>query len=875
MSLKVVNLFRPAVRACWITTYNLDLGLFDGFLFNRLGDPPLNVTVLADGHHHDETLAALTVDEPWRIDRVNRRWLLRPVHHIPTFHPKTLLFVEASKTTLLVGSGNLSYSGLDAGKEVFTIFTSETSEGRAAISGWHVWMRDLLDRLDDPLLRRRFSDLHTHLPTLPAPGGGFVHNLYQPLLGQFVDAAPSSVRTLLLTAPFFDTELDAVGELLTALQPVQVELFLADHAKIDGAQLQAIAQAAPGSFRLRRYEQAAFVHAKLAGAIGPDGHGVLLSGSANLSNAALVRSSGGLPPGNVEVGVLAALPGEQIQAAFTDPGKLDAVEVSLDAFATHTADYDGPDQHAPAIRLLAAHRREDRSITFQISNADGRPLELEPTQPEVVDAHVTDGKTVVALDDTEQLSGRLVWLVDSHGAALSNRVVVTETAELERHLNARASSSSQPPSELYLPDLDTPLGAVLMMLHENYIMDVTETDALAGAERAAGSEDTGDDADSELWDRLARDTLAYDPRASSYRGSATRTGNDGRLLELLATMLARSPAEVRDRFDNVIAFPVPHPETEDPEGDDGDGDGPAAGYRWADSTRIRIRARNVLKRWAAAIGDERLLWLDAAAPAVNYQIMIDALSVLTSINRIPEQGGLTDDDLTDLLELTCRAIASIWPKLDTDTRSRIDEHTIAATTALVAFAVRHGPDRRSRTLRWQPLLIRLRSLGLVLASDKASLYLSVVFEHTCSTDGLARTLQDVIDFLDDPEWIRRIQQRLDLTNVRFDQPAAGQLLDVLLHSHGIERPLADPRTPQLLDAIRAYRNASRIALHSSSGNWRLVLCFGDHATLKAPWLDGDDGYVESLERVSDSRIEQIINSGSSLAELFLPEHRAA
>lgn len=873
MSLKVVELFRPAVRACWVTTYNLDLGLFDGFLFNRLGDPPLNVTVLADGHHHDETLAALTIDEPWRIDRVNRRWLLRPVHHNPTFHPKTLLFAEESKTTLLVGSGNLSYSGLDAGREVFTTFTSETSEGRAAISGWHAWMRELLDRLDDPLLRRRFSDLHTHLPTLPSPGGGFVHNLHDALLGQFVDAAPTPVQTLLLTAPFFDTDLQAVGELLRVLQPEQVELFLADRSKIDGAKLQALAEAAPGRFRLHRYEQAAFVHAKLAGAIGPDGQGVLLSGSANLSNAALVRTAGGLPAGNVEAGVLAELPGEQIEAAFTDAGRLDAHEVALDVFATHTADYDGPDQQLPAVRLLAANRREDRSITFQIPNADGRPVELEPAHPDVTDAQVTDGTTVVALDNTDQLSGRLVWLVDSHGTALSNRVVVTETAELERHLTARASSSSQRPSELYLQDVDTPLGAVLTMLHQNYIMDVTETDALAGAERAAGSEDTGDDADSELWDRLARDTLAYDPRASSYRTSQTQAGRGGPLLELLATMLARSPAEVRDRFENVIAFPIPQPEPDDPDSDDGTQQ--AAGYRWADSTRIRIRARNVLKRWADAIGDERLLWLDPAAPAVNYQIMIDALSVLTSINRNREQSGLTDDDLTDLLERTCSAIASIWPKLDGDTRSRIDEHTIAATTALVVLAIRHGPDRRSRTLRWQPLLTRLRRLGLVRASEKASLYLTVVFEHATSTDELTRTLQDAIDFLDDPEWTRRIQQRLDLTNVRFDRPADGQQLDVLLHLHGIERPLADPRTVQLLHAIRDYRNASRIALHSSSGNWRLVLCPADHATLKAPWLASADGFVESIAPVTEERLAALIEGNAALSELFLPEHRAA
>lgn len=869
MSVRVVDHFKTGVRACWITTYNLDLGLFDGFLFNRLGDPPLNVTVLTDGHQHDKVLDSLTVQEPWRIDRVNRRWLLRPVHHLPTFHPKTLLFVEASTTTLLVGSGNLSYSGIDAGHEVFTTFTSDSEQGLAAISGWVSWMSLLLERLDDPLLRRRFADLRRQLPTLPAPGGGFLHNLTEPLLQQLIRAAPPAPRTLLLTAPFFDPGLHAVDQLRRHLAPERIVLHLAERSKIDGGRLSALADTFDGDLELRRYDQAPFVHAKLAGVIGGHGHGVLLSGSANLSSAALERAADGAPPGNIEIAALAALDGEQIEAAFTDPGRLESSEVSLEVFADHEADYDDPEVRTPAVRLLSAIRGDDGSITFQIPGDTGCPVELEPTHPALTEAEVTDGTTTAALHDTAQLTGRLVWLQEG-GEPLSNRVVVTEPTELERHLTARTDQSRQRPSELHLHDVSTPLGAVLTMLHQNYVMDVTETEAVASAERAAESEGASSDADSELWDRLARDTLAYDPRTTNYRASHSAHGDDTPLLQLLAAMLARSPDEVRTRFDNVLAFPLMPPADDGTAADEG-----STAATWSDATRIRVRARNVLRRWADAIGDDRLLWLDPAAPAINYRVMIDALAVLTSINRGPTSCGLTDDDLNDLVERTTTAMVGIWPALDADALSSIDAHTVAATTALVTMALQHGPDRRARILRWQPLLLQLRQQCLIDATDKAALYLSVVFEHDTSRDDLERALQYAADFLDDEEWIRRIQQRLELTEVRFDRPAHGQDLDILLHLHGIDRPLADPRTLQLIDAIRTYRNASRIALHSGSGNWRLVIVPNDYSTLKAPWLHDDDGYVESLEVVTNSRLDELITTGSTLSELFLPEHRAA
>jgi len=80
------------------------------------------------------------------------------------FHPKTYLAVTPNRATLLVGSGNLSTSGLDDGYEVFTTFRSGLPVGDAAIAAWTAWMRRLVELAGDLALAKRFRDLETRIP---------------------------------------------------------------------------------------------------------------------------------------------------------------------------------------------------------------------------------------------------------------------------------------------------------------------------------------------------------------------------------------------------------------------------------------------------------------------------------------------------------------------------------------------------------------------------------------------------------------------------------------------------------------------------------------------------------------------------------------
>ena len=58
----VHELFIGAASAMWATTYSVDLSLFNEFLLPRLGDPPLNVVVLADHRRLSASLDRLPAD---------------------------------------------------------------------------------------------------------------------------------------------------------------------------------------------------------------------------------------------------------------------------------------------------------------------------------------------------------------------------------------------------------------------------------------------------------------------------------------------------------------------------------------------------------------------------------------------------------------------------------------------------------------------------------------------------------------------------------------------------------------------------------------------------------------------------------------------
>ncbi|QEV16205.1 hypothetical protein [Streptomyces alboniger] len=871
----IVELFNGGAQALWATTYTMDLALFNEFLLARLGEPPLNIAVLADHRRLSTSLGRIPAQRADTLAPVNRRWLLRGVRISGAFHPKSYLAVADGRATLLVGSGNLSAGGLDDGREAFTTFRSGTLVGDAAIAAWRSWMRRLVGIVGDTTLAARFQHLEGQIPStavvtqhVPSP---LLHNLDTPIADQLATVVTESgtrVNELWLAAPFYDADAVAVGTLLDMLKPERVKLFVTGSTSVNGERLAERLATSGAGVDVAAYEPDQFVHAKLIGILaGP--RAWLLSGSANLSSAALRLTHAA--QGNIELAVLAPLGTDEVRAAFTPPGT--TVREHRLQTLTYLSFRARPEPALPAVQLVAAS-----------AHPDGR-IEIT-TEPAWSDDWLLDDLTchqALTADDKGRvltvgpLEGRLVQLLDADKQVLSNRVIVDDPAALAATLiKGSTRSGGDIPPELHGAELDTPLGRALVRLHRNLAMDVSElatTTSTAAEARGEHSEQTDDD----LWERLEREQFACDPRASIYNRVWRRhtLGGAEPLIELIDALRASTPATAGAHPHSLLAQLLDRTHEQPAQGEH------RPPRPWKPSTRIRTRARNLLRRWAAAQTDPRLVWVDPFAPAVNFSVMALTLACLRLDQaRHPERGELTEDDLDEIWQLWLRPFVGTgqgdgWlDQLDEPTRTQVLDRLPTCLPETVAalcwLLVQPGRDRRERIVASKPVLSAALAHGLLDPTEATSRYLTDVTRQTVTCDMAVDQLLGAVDFIDDDLWCARTAEEFGLDELRLaaspDQTVAIRLrLDV----RGITTPFVDARVPRLVVAAQHYRRCDGVVLRAVEGGWRLSFVT-DETIAYLPGVGG--ALAESTQPLTRRALEELCTAGGVLADLFPSEY---
>ena len=865
----ISELFRADRVALWATTYNLDLDLFNGYLLGRLGDPPLNVVVLADRDRLDATLDSLPPERLPTLHPINRRWLLRGARlGSGRFHPKSYLAVTARSALLLIGSGNLSTNGLDAGREVFTTFAAGTPSGDAAIRTWLSWMRRNVSEVGDTLLAGRFSDLEARLPR-PDSVSAVVdsplwHNLDQPLAEQFCERVLDNaehVDELIVTAPYYDETGDALGRMLERLQPGRVTIYTTSSTKVDGSRLLDRLASIDAKVSMFAYLPEVFTHAKLIGAVSGD-RGWLLSGSANLSNAALTFTAG---TGNVELAVFASLSEAELRRTFVPP-ETEVEKRSLAFLKTLT--FDSTPETLPdfPVRISRATALSGGRVEVTTDPPPPSTLRLadhRDIQPLVVDAGQA---TTVG-----PLAGPLVHLVDESDEIVSNQVVLDDPEALLRALQTgeKGNASTRPP-ELAASDLDTPLGQALLFLQHTVVMDVSETAGKGVGSDATRAEVGGDDHD-DLWERLEREKLGRDPRAGAYGrlfGSGPTADSGEPLIELLDAMRERAPGEPTGQtLLGIISSPIAPVN-------------PGTGSPWSRSARIRVRARNVLRRWASVQTDPRLTWVDPLAPLGNLQLIAATFAQLWRYNAEPDfDAGLTDDDLDDLWMTWLRpfvgtGVGDGWLNhsglAEDELRTRLGGEFGRNVTALCWLAIRPDPELRKRLVEWQPVLKAVLDWGLLEVGEDTAGFLAST-GHRVSKGGVETNLLEALEFIDDELWCAQKASELDLAHLDLRAVRIGPRTAIRLLVGGVQEPLNDHRIPALVAAIGQYRRTDTVTIFGTDIDWRLAISPGD-PIFYLPSLN--ESAVESAPMESGA-IEGLAAANGVLADLFPSAARSA
>ena len=484
-----------------------------------------------------------------------------------------------------------------------------------------------------------------------------------------------------------------------------------------------------------------------------------------------------------------------------------------------------------------------------------------------------------SLTTTDPCTGRLVHLVDPAGTVLSNRVVVDDLNALHKALHATTSSAtSNRPPEMTEGDLDTPLGRGIAFLHRHLVMDVTER---AGATASGGvaPDEESQQADDELWERLEREQLAQDPRAGAYTHALRRDlGADDPLIDLLAALGARVPtamtaAHTPTGLAQVIQLEHPDDQSSVPEE-------PRPAHQWRAATRVRVRTRNVLRRWAAAQTDPRLLWVDPLAPAVNISWVAIVFAVLwlrsASDNHSVE---LTKEDLDDLWSRWSTPfagtgagdgwLANLPPDSAEAARDRLPAWLPETVAALCWLAIRPGADRRQRILSHQPTLGAAIEQGLLDVTDETAQFLSLVIGHALSRADVERDLLGAATFIDDDLWCARTAADLDLTSLTLKPSPGSAQVRFRLEIAGIADPLTDPRLPRLIREARRYRDSKSVGVFALDAPWRLVVREDGSATYAPARNAPARKSVDPLTRGAGDKLVQ----AAGVLWPYFPEHQ--
>ncbi|MHA6622488.1 hypothetical protein [Pseudonocardia sp. DLS-67] len=865
----IVELFDRSMTGFWATTYNIDLRLFSEYLLPRLGNPPVNITVLADQRRLAHGLGRLGADQLGGLATVNRRWLLRGVRPAgPAFHPKSYLSVAPGRVLLLVGSGNLSAGGLDDGRETFTAFRSGEPDGDRALAEWRGWMRRLVRAQSDPLLSERLVDLESRLPAAIGPDGPWqsmlLDNLDEPLDRQILTRLRADGVTvtdeLLLAAPFYDADAAAVERLVVALDPPRIVVHVTSSTSVHGAALRRVS--AGRELVVRAYEPDRFTHTKLIGAVSGE-RGWLVSGSANLSRAALLNPA--RAGGNVELGVLTRLPAADVRGRFVPPGTtaMDRPVEILDSLVL------APDEDMPAhpVLLRRAEAGDDGSVLVTTEpHADDTWLlaDGEQTLPLVVNADGS-GRTRGAVD------GRLVHLVDPAGTRLSNPVVVDDVAGLAAALgDAGAETDRDLPPELAGVDARGPLVDALALLHRELVMDVSErADAVVRGTGggAAGSEGEDDD----FWSRLEREQLASDARAGRYRQPV---GGPRDVLLQVVEMLGAAVPAASDRSS------IAGGDTDDPRADDR----PAGSRRWGATTRLRVRVRNLLRRWAAAQTDPRLRWIDRFAPVANFAVMAGVLAQLRVAAAQDWPGTvLREDDVDEIWWLWLRALVGTGRRDGLlDGSDEVETNEVLGSLALdvresAAFLcwvmIRRGADQRERIVAVQDVLVPALEHGLLEPTQHAASQAVSCGEERATPASMTEDLLSAATFVDDELWCAKSAEELGLDGIWLEE-RRGHPVPLAVHVAGISAPLADPRLPRLVASAVRYRRVSAATVLAAGlgvgrrddvDGWRLVWS----ATLKMYFMrNRADAGLDSSSIIDSTTLQDLVASGRSLEAVF-------
>lgn len=343
------------------------------------------------------------------------------------FHPKLVVLLGDEDVRIAVGSGNPTMSGWGHNHELWLVLRSTRQRGPLAQRDLAEWLADLpkvvaMPSWIDETVRFVGQAVDPAELTDEATGLRIIGNLRYSLLGRLPNEPVHSVR---LTAPFFDARAEAVRAVVQRLRPDDVRVAVQPHLSSYDGQRLVDATAAVPTVLFDHLAEDRTSHGKLVEWVTGDGATIAMTGSANLSAAAMLLTT--VNGGNCELVTTCLVQESLLPEGVTAPATM--VQASNTLAAT-------PGGKPVVLTLLGARRLPDVVVVELLASAR-TPITIE-TSPDGgpgawTPVHVlspdTDGVITARFAVPEQLGGSVRAFTVVGGERIVSAVVfLTDTA---------------------------------------------------------------------------------------------------------------------------------------------------------------------------------------------------------------------------------------------------------------------------------------------------------------------------------------------------------------------------------------------------------------------------------------------------------------
>jgi hypothetical protein len=353
-------------------TYGADLAFFEEAVLRSLWQDGCRYNlVFMDARRYADTTGALKASVTW----VGRRYLLIPVNlgSFQSFHPKLILLIGSQRGRLLVGSGNLTFTGFGHNHEVFTCLDWTPDDDRVHqvfAQSWHL-INEVSRRWSYSAEAGKVLHKAAHVAAWlaaksePSDDIELIHSLDESLIDQCsraIGGAPVDRITVL--SPFLDQQALALGSLHDRFQPQELRLILQEGQVVgDVGSLKRLTESGVPLEVLRFADEERYSHAK-AYVFETPAASYVLTGSPNCTRSAWLSSAA---DGNLEVALLRRSDSHRAFRSFIHDRFLATTVSTLDEVELRRQSLSPDADQSIAVRLLdVAVERGLLSVTIDI-----------------------------------------------------------------------------------------------------------------------------------------------------------------------------------------------------------------------------------------------------------------------------------------------------------------------------------------------------------------------------------------------------------------------------------------------------------------------------------------------------------------------------